>query len=93
MRELIGSETKMVAAAGVVTDDPKMKEALNQFDEFCKVITTISSSASSGASKAFDEVSPPTPGVDMANKVVHKAVDVMDSAFTSVFQSIKNLFG
>lgn len=93
MRELIGSETKMVAAAGVVTDDPRVKEVLDKFDDFCLAAGTISSSATSMVGKGIDGAFLPTPGVGIANRVVNETVKVMDNAFTSVFQSIKNLFG
>ncbi|WP_380179040.1 hypothetical protein [Kalamiella sp. sgz302252] len=77
MRELTGSETSVVAAAGVITDDPQIEVVLDVYDNVCDAI----------------DKAEPTLGAGNANKAVHFAVNIMDYAWTSAFNSIMKLFG
>lgn len=80
MRELYSKEMNAVAAAGVVTDDPQIKEVLSQFDDLCAEATDF---------KAAPMVAV---GAIASNVVVRETVKVMDNAFTSIFDSISKLF-
>lgn len=85
MRELHLNEMEMVAAAGIVTDDPNVQQAVNDFDELCKELKDAITDGSGG--KMLEN------SVVISNKVVHGVVDIMDTALTHALNNIMKLFG
>lgn len=84
MRELYRSEMEAVSAAGVVTDDANVTAVLKVFDDMCEA----TEDAANKAGESMLEFS-----VNVSNKVVNAAVNIIDASFTSVFNSIAKLFG
>jgi len=84
MRELFTKEMEMVSAAGVINDDPNVKETMEVFDELCK-----------DGQKAAKEIKGSMLGtsIGIANKTVHGAVNVMDAAYSSLWNSVSKLLG
>lgn len=82
MRELLAKEMEMVAAAGVVTDDPDVEATMDGFDELCD----LGKDAAEPIKGSMLETS-----IEIANKTVHGAVNVMDTAYTSLWNSISKL--
>mgnify|MGYP003366762683 CR=1 FL=1 len=84
MRELFTKEMEMVSAAGVINDDPNVKETMEVFDKLCKE-----------GQKAAKEIKGSMLGtsIGVANKTVHSAVNVMDAAYSSLWNSVSKLLG
>lgn len=84
MRELFTKEMEMVSAAGVINNDPNVEKTMDAFDKLCDV--------GKAAAKPIKDSMLET-SIGIANDAVHGAVDVMDAAYTSLWNSISKLLG
>ncbi|HEY3985951.1 hypothetical protein [Cedecea sp.] len=83
MRELFSKEMEMVSAAGLVTDDPRVEEAMRDFDILCG----IGEAATEGIKGSHLSES-----ISTAKKTVHEAVNLMDAIYTQLFNNINKWF-
>ncbi|MRT55151.1 hypothetical protein GJV11_03360 [Enterobacteriaceae bacterium RIT693] len=83
MRELFSNEMETVSAAGLVTDDPRVEDAMNNFDDLCKI--------GEGAAKGIPG-SHLSDSINVAKNTVHEAVNLMDAIYTQLFNNINKWF-
>lgn len=84
MRELFSKEMEIVSAAGVVTDDPRVENVMNNFDDLCE----IGENAAKGIPGSHLSES-----INIAKDTVHDAVNLMDTIYTQLFYNIDKWFG